>query len=115
MAFRFPSPEWGAAYRDAINTSDQRAVGATWTHGPLALVVRKAPSLGLEQDHAFWLELDRGQCREVRSVTVEESAKAPFVVAGDYARWCELIRRELEPVRALMHRKLELTGNVGIV
>jgi putative sterol carrier protein len=112
MAFRFPSVEWAAAYKDAINASDYRVAGAGWTHGAVALLVQKRPELGLESDVGIWLELDRGSCREARVVDGLEASSAPFVISAEYDRWKQVIHKELEPIRGIMQRKLEIQGNI---
>lgn len=48
MGIRFPSAEWTAAFRDAINASEGYAKpGGRWTHGKVAYVVKARPELGI--------------------------------------------------------------------
>jgi putative sterol carrier protein len=107
---RFPSPEWCAAYGDAINANaDYRAAGREWTFGPVAMVVTADPSIGIAEDMAMWLDLDRGECRECRLVSREEAEKAGFVIVAPYARWKEVIRGHLDPTKGMMQNRLKLT------
>jgi putative sterol carrier protein len=115
MAFTFPSPEWASAYRDAINASDYRHAAAAWTHGPMALVIRRGQAQALPGDQAIWLDLERGQCRDARLTSVEEAQRAPFIFSADYARWKQVIHKELEPIRAIMQRKLDVQGQVSTI
>lgn len=116
MSFTFPSPDWVAAYGDAINGSDSyREASVQWTHGAVALVVNAQPDLGVAQGVGIWLDLDRGACHAARVVTPEEAGGAPFVITGDYARWKQVIRKELGPIAGIMQRKLELKGSLPIV
>jgi len=60
----FPSPEWVAAYGAAINASeDYRTASTEWTHGSVALVLPAQPTIGVPDDVAILLDLDRGTCR----------------------------------------------------
>jgi putative sterol carrier protein len=112
----FPSPEWAAAFKTAIDSSPAyKEAGATWTHGPVALVVKADPQLGVAEDIGVWLDLDRGICREVKVVSRAEAEKAPFCIAGDYARWKSVIKKELDPIKAMMQKKLELKGQMTTI
>ena len=116
MSVAFPSPEWVSAYGAAINASDAyRAASLEWTHGAVALVVNPQPEIGIKEAIGIWLELDRGTCREARIVSVGEADQAPFVIAGDYAHWKRVIRKELGPIAGIMQRKLSLKGSLPVV
>ncbi len=110
VRLRFPSPEWCAAYGDAINANaDYRAAGREWTHGPVAMVVVADPSIGLPEDMSMWLDLHQGECRSCRLVSREEAEKAGFVIVATYARWKEVIRGQLDPTKGMMQNRLKLT------
>jgi putative sterol carrier protein len=107
---RFPSPEWCASYKDAINANpNYKTAGQDWTHGPVAYVVVADPSIGIPEDTAMWLDLHQGSCHACRLVTREEAEKASFVIVASYARWKEVIRKELDPTKGMMQNKLKLT------
>ncbi|HLK38405.1 MAG TPA: SCP2 sterol-binding domain-containing protein [Polyangiaceae bacterium] len=106
----FPSDAWCAAYERSINDNPAYAVaGKDWTHGPVAMVVTADPALGLQNDMAMWLELERGRCTACRLVPREEAEKAAFVIVATYARWKEVIRGQLDPTKGMMQNKLKLT------
>lgn len=107
---RFPSAEWCAAYRDALNTNPgYKAAAKDWTYGPVAMVVTAEPSIGIPEDMAMYLDLDRGECRECRLVSRDQAQSANFVIVASYSRWKEVIRKELDPTKAMMQNKLKLT------
>jgi putative sterol carrier protein len=107
---RFPSAEWCSAYEEAINASaGYRAAAREWVHGPVAMVVTADPGIGLPNDMAMWLDVHEGECRACRLTTREEAEKASFVLVAPYARWKEVIRRELDPTKGMMQNKLKLT------
>jgi len=116
MAHKFPSDEWVAAFGDEINASEEyRIAGKPWTHGVTALVVNADPSIGLAEPYGIWLDLDQGVCRNARYCDVDEAQTAPFCIFGDYARWKQVIHKELEPVKGMMQGKLKLKGNLQII
>ena len=110
MAFDFPSSEWASAYKDALNASQAyKTAGKDWTHGVVAMVVKAEPSLGIPDDLAMWLDVDQGKCRDCKLLSAKEAEeKAPFVVSASYAQWKQVIKKEIDPTKALMQGKLKL-------
>lgn len=116
MTYKFPSPEWTAAYEKAVNANAAyRTAGKDWTFGPVALVVKADPALGIAEDVGMWLDLHQGVCRSARQVTRAEAEQAPFCIAGEYARWKSVLKKELEPIKGMMQKKLELKGQMTII
>lgn len=110
MSYEFPSPEWVAAYADAINANDEyKRVGKDWTFGVVAMVVKADPALGILEDQAMLLDVHQGTCRGAKLVPLAEADSAPFVVVAPYAQWKAVIQREIDPTKALMQGKLKLT------
>jgi putative sterol carrier protein len=110
MPHLFPSQEWAKAYKDAINTSaSYKAAGKDWAQGVVAMVVKAEPSLDIQEDTAMWLDIHLGECRDCRLIPASEAQEAPFVIVADYARWKQVIRRELDPIKGMMQGKLKLT------
>ena len=68
--------------------------------------------LGLECKR---LGIERGNCSDVRVVPKAEAEKAPFCITGEYARWKSVLRKELDPIKAMMQKKLELKGQMTII
>jgi putative sterol carrier protein len=115
MAFLFPSEDWVARYGEAINANPEYRTGAAdWTHGVVALVIGASPPR-LPEEVCIWLDLDRGVCREAKLVTPAEGAKAPFCISGDYARWKQVIGKELDPIKGMMQGKLKLKGDLPTI
>jgi putative sterol carrier protein len=116
MPLPFPSPEWAAEFKSQLDASaGYRAAGAGWTHGPVALVIKADPAIGLPDDVGMWLDLERGVCREARVVSRADADRAPFCITGEYGRWKSVIRKELDPIKAMMQKKLELKGQMTTI
>lgn len=109
MGIKFPSAEWTAAFRDAINANDGYAkAGASWTHGSVAYVVEARPELGIEGDTAMLLDLHEGHCRGADLVDAETAENADFVIQAEYERWKEVLSGLVDPTMAMMQNKLRL-------
>ena len=116
MAFTFPSPEWAAEFKKQVQQSPAyKQAAATWTFGPVALLTRADPAIGLAEDVGMWLDIERGNCSDVRVVPKAEAEKAPFCITGEYARWKSVLRKELDPIKAMMQKKLELKGQMTTI
>jgi putative sterol carrier protein len=116
MALTFPSVEWMEEYKKQINSSEgYKKAGATWTAGVVALVISAKPEIGINEDFGMWLDLHQGVCREAKKVGLEEAQKAPFCIIGDYTRWKQVIKKELEPVKGMMQGKLKLKGDLPTI
>jgi putative sterol carrier protein len=115
MTHLFPSPGWIQAYQDALNASPAyREAASTWTAGAIAMVVEPAPEVSSELAGGFavWLDLDQGHCQNARAVSVEEARKAPFCLTTRYDRWRAVIERRLDPIAAMITRRIALQGDL---
>ncbi len=116
MSIPFPSQEWVAAYEGAINANAAyKTAAAQWTFGAVALVVKADQALGIAEDQGVFLDIHQGTCRSARMCTRAEAETAPFCIAGEYARWKSVIRKELDPIKGMMQKKLELKGQMTII
>jgi putative sterol carrier protein len=96
--------------KDAINANAAyRAAAKEWTHGPVALVITAEPSIGIAEDAALWLDVNRGECSGCRLVSRAEAENASFVIVAPYAQWKDVIRKRLDPTKGMMQNKLKLT------
>jgi len=112
----FPSEEWVSAYKEAINSNPAyKAGGANWDRGVVALLCKAKPEIGLTEDLGIWLDLHKGECRDAKLVTAAEAMSAPFCITGEYARWKQVIRRELDPITGMMRGALRLKGDLPTI
>lgn len=110
MSYEFPSEEWVNAYADAINANENyKKAGKDWTFGVVAMVVKADPSIGIDEDQAMLLDVHQGVCKGAKLVPISQADSAPFVVVASYPQWKAVIKREIDPTKALMQGKLKLT------
>ena len=89
---------------------DYAVAGRDWTHGPVAMVVKADPAIGLEEDMAVLLDVHGGACRAADFMQADAArGRANFVIEGVYDRWATLIREGGDPIKALMQGKLKMT------
>lgn len=111
----FPSDEWFAAFVEAINgSSEYRDAAAEW-EGDVAFVFEAEPDKNHPEDVWGWLDLWHGECRAGRLVEREEGERARYVIRAPYTRWKEILRGELDPVKAMMQGKLKLKGDLPTI
>lgn len=103
---------WADAFRDAINADESyRAASSGWKW-PLALVLDPVAELGYPGGGAVELELSRGTCERATALA-PDAVTAYFVLRGAYPAWKAIVRGELDPVTAVMTRRLALaTGSL---
>jgi putative sterol carrier protein len=107
---RFPSIEWCAAFKDAINANlAYKVAGRDWTHGPVAMVVSAEPAIGIAEDMGVVIDVHQGTCRECKLTSRAEAEEAAFVMIASYARWKEVIRKQLDPTKGMMQNRIKLT------
>ncbi len=113
---KFPSAEWVALYKDAINNNPKyKAAASNWDKGVVALICKAKPEYGINEDTGIWLDLYKGVCREASLVDAAKALTAPFCITGEYERWKQVINKELDPVKGMMQGKLKLKGDLPTI
>ena len=112
----FPSSEWLDVYVQRINeSSDYKEAAATW-EGDISYVFEAEPDKGIPQEIWAWLDLWHGECRDAKyGVGQTEGDRAKFVIRAPYSRWKEIIKKELDPIKAMMQGKLKLKGDLPTI
>lgn len=111
----FPSEEWMSAYRDRINGSaDYREAAATW-EGDIAFVFEAEPDRGVPEDLWAVLDLWHGECRMSRMTSAEQGSRCAYVIRAPYSRWKDVLRGDLDPVKAMMQGKLKVQGDLATI
>lgn len=112
---RFPSEEWFEAFVRAINGSAAyREAAASW-EGDISFVIEAEPDRGHPSDVWAWLDLWHGECRGFRLVPPEEGERAAYVLRAPYSRWKDILRGELDPIKAMMRGKLKVRGDLATI
>jgi len=108
----WPSEEWMEEYSKLINSSPEYKEAAHDWEGVVVYHFQAEPDKGLAEDVYGWFDLWHGECRGAKQVEAGEAVKAEFVVSAPYSRWKQVIRKEIEPMRAVMQGHLKLKGDL---
>jgi putative sterol carrier protein len=106
---RFPSEEWAQAYREAINRNDAYREAALAWEGDILFLVR--PASGDLPMPGILLALAHGECSSATYHPDARGVASEFVNEGLPENWQRLLRRELDPVKAILNGTFRLRGN----
>lgn len=108
----WPSEEWTQAFRELINGSAEYREAAHDWEGTVVYHFQAEPDRALVDDVYGWFDLWHGECRDARQVSAEEAAGADYVVSAPYSTWKQVLKKELDPMRAVMQGRLKLKGDL---
>lgn len=111
MAGIFPDAVWLESFVERLNTSEEYARIAKNWEGDIAFEIVKEGAL--KEDVRFYLDLWHGKCREGRMLEAGEEVEAAYVLKSEYSNFSRIVLGELDPMQALLTRKLGVTGNLG--
>jgi putative sterol carrier protein len=112
MAYDFPSPDWVAAYKEALNGEPGKAwqkAAETW-EGDFLFIVQ--PDKQFEKTVSIHIDLWHGECRSAQMYSESDTIpEAEIHFVGTYANWAKLLKGEMDPIRGILMRKFKLVGN----
>lgn len=107
---KFPSQEWGDAFRAALNANPRYAEAAAQWEGDILLRVggegADAPSPGIQ------LALSHGQCTGASYLPSSASVYSEYVFEATERNWGRLLRHEVAPIAAILDRTVRVQGNL---
>jgi putative sterol carrier protein len=111
MKIIFPSPEWLQALYDKLNTDEHYAQIARMWEGDMVIVIE--PSGPVLDKQYYYLDLWHGTCRKTEIINALPSVLPKFVLTATYANISRIMKGELDPMQAMLTRKLQVHGNMG--
>jgi putative sterol carrier protein len=109
----FPNPEWIQALMDKLNTDQKYAqVAARWEGDIMVLVEPGGP---LTERIAYYLDLWHGTCRSAYVVGPLLEKSAAFTLKAPYENYRQIIKGDLDPMQAMLTRKLSVQGNMAVL
>ncbi|HEY44900.1 MAG TPA: hypothetical protein G4O11_13045 [Anaerolineae bacterium] len=116
MAYPFPSEEYVQAVMNVLNNDQQYAEVAKNWEGDLLFVIE--PDKGAESTDlpmTLYFNLWHGKCREVRVIDpeVEEVPDVAFTLIAPQANYLRVLRGELDPMQAMITRRLKVEGSMA--
>jgi putative sterol carrier protein len=109
------TPEWVAKYENLVqNDADYKEAAKTW-EGSVVIHILKKPEIGLDIDLYLFMDLWHGDCRFIRIVPPDAGEAGDFVITGEYERWKQVMKKELDVVKGMMQGKLKLKGDLPTI
>jgi len=103
--------EWVKAFGNAINENPNYKPSALTWEGDMLLVIE--PSGNLDHEVRVFLGLYHGECTEARLVKEGEEVETEYIMAGPYVNFVKVMKKEIDPIRAIMAGQLRLEGNMA--
>ncbi len=113
MAHQFPSPEWLAALNEKLNSDSKYAKLAQKWEGDITIIIQ--PSGPLKDQLIYYLDLWHGTCRKTAILADVSEVKAAFVLKSPYDNMVKILLGKLDPMQAMMTRKLLVQGNMAMM
>ena len=110
MALKFPSDEWGKAFADQLNASEDYERSAKDWEGDFIFVIE--PDKAYPENAYLFIGLYHGKCTDAAMISSEDEREAQFIIRAPFTNWRKVIEGKLEPISAIMVRKLKLKGDM---
>jgi len=113
MMALFPSPDWLQTLMEKLNSDLRYAQIAHGWEGDMLVLIE--PGGNLAQTMAFYLDLWHGKCRDAYVVEKIGEIKPVFTLKGTYENYVRLLKGEIDPMQAMLTRKLGVQGNMAVM
>ena len=113
MPPKFPSPEWVTSLGEKIN-SDERyhKIAAKWEADMLVVIEPTGP---LKECLYYYFDLWHGTCRKAVALPGREGVQPAFTLTATYDNVVKVITNQLNPMTAMMTRKLRVQGPMVVM
>jgi len=111
MAGQFPDAQWLADFATKLNQDSRYADVAKNWEGDLAFNIE--PGGTLTEPAILYLDLWHGKCRKAEIVPNLSAIQPKFVLTAPYDNFLRILQGKLDPMQAMMTRKLKVQGNMG--
>ena len=107
--------EWLDALKEKIASSaEYREIAKNW-EGSVSYIVNPDPEKGIPEPLYFFTDFWHGDVRDFLVCDKAKVESANFVMSADYARWKQVLKKEVDATKALMQGKLKLKGDLTYI
>jgi putative sterol carrier protein len=107
--------EWLDAWKRKIAESQEyKEIAKDWD-GSVALICNADPSKNVPKPVYLFTDYWHGDVRDFLVCDEAKTQTAKFIMTGDYARWKQVAKKELDATKALMQGKLKLKGDLTYI
>jgi putative sterol carrier protein len=110
-AVPFATEAWIRRLGEECNRSESYREAAKDWEGDLYLIVEAEGHL--KETVFMYIDLYHGHCRQAFVPEDSTALNPEFRISGPVSAWKELAERKIDPMRALLTRKLSLKGNMA--
>jgi putative sterol carrier protein len=110
---KFPNDEWVHYLKEKLNTDQKYAQVARNWEGDF--LVQVEPGGALTERITYYLDLWHGKCRDAHVLDASEDKKAAFTLKAPYGNYIQVIKGDLDPMQAMLTRKLSVKGNMAVL
>jgi putative sterol carrier protein len=109
----FPTSGWFETLHEKLNSDTRYAqIAANW-EGDMRFVIE--PSGLLTETVSAYLDLWHGKCKDAFIENNPEERSPAFVLKASYENFARIVTGQLDPMQALMTRKLGVQGNMAVI
>jgi len=113
MSAVFPSEEWLKKFEEKLNMDERYAqIGKNW-EGDMYFLIE--PEGNLKTQIIMYLDLWHGKCRGTEIVSEAASHTPAFTLKAGYVNFAKVLKGELDPMQAMLTRKLDVKGNMAVM
>jgi putative sterol carrier protein len=109
----FPSSEWVTSLMEKLNTDAQYAQVAHNWEGDMKFLIE--PGGALKERKMYYLDLWHGKCRAAYEIDSTNDRQAAFTLKAPYDNFVRVLKGELDPLQAMLTRKLGVQGNMMVM
>lgn len=110
---KFPTPEWVDVLVEKLNADTRYAEIARKWEGDMIFTVE--PAGNLTEKITYYLDLWHGKCRSGTVLAPDSDKKAFLVLRVPYENGIRLLKGELDPMAALLTRRVSVQGNMAVL
>ncbi|MCX6082435.1 MAG: SCP2 sterol-binding domain-containing protein [Chloroflexi bacterium] len=113
MSTMFPSAEWLKEFENKINSDERYAQIAKNWEGDMYFIIE--PEGNLKAQFVMYLDLWHGKCRGTEVVSEISSHHPAFTLKADYGNFAKVLTGDLDPMQAMLTRKLDVKGSMAVM
>ena len=109
----FPTEDWLNTLIEKLNNDENYAQIARKWEGDMNFVIEAGGTL--KEEVIYYMDLWHGTCRGGFVVEEGQEVNAAFTLKSPYLNIVRILKGELDPMQALLTRKIGVRGNLGVL
>jgi|YelNatPaOPRAMG01_1025707.scaffolds.fasta_scaffold00845_30 putative sterol carrier protein len=109
----FPEFSWFEELCNKLNQDEQyNRIAQKW-EGDFLFTIE--PGGAIKQPIHAYIDLWHGKCRAIKEIKDPQEVKASFVLSAPYPNYVTLLKGNIDPMQAMLTRKLKVQGNMAVL